>query len=110
MHCVFKKKSLLPDRYHCSTVTNHALTKPRFLNTADSHMLSQKRASVLGFSWLRRCLNQRWMVLTSQSSCLDRPSNLFSSGCWKTADRSMSLQRSATVRAQTNRLNVDLTA
>lgn len=48
-----------------------------------AHMLSQKRAKVLGFSWLRRCLNQRWMVLTSQSSCLDRPSNLFSSGCWR---------------------------
>lgn len=44
-------------------------------------MLSQNRASVLGFSWLRRCLNQRWMVRTSQSNCLDRPSNLFSSGC-----------------------------
>lgn len=47
------------------------------------HMLSQNRARVLGFSWLRRCLNQRWMVRTSQSSCLDRPSNLFSSGCWQ---------------------------
>lgn len=47
------------------------------------HMLSQNRARVLGFSWLRRCLNQRCMVLTSQSSCLDRPSNLFSSGCWQ---------------------------
>lgn len=46
-------------------------------------MLSQNRARVLGFSWLRRCLNQRWMVRTSQSSCLDRPSNLFSSGCWQ---------------------------
>lgn len=52
-----------------------------------AHMLSQKRARVLGFSWLRRCLNQRCMVLTSQSSCLDRPSNLFSSGCWGEKDR-----------------------
>ncbi|KAG7227545.1 hypothetical protein INR49_005360, partial [Caranx melampygus] len=41
----------------------------------------RNRARVLGFSWLRRCLNQRWMVRTSQSSCLDRPSSLFSSGC-----------------------------
>ena len=47
------------------------------------YMLSQNRARVLGFSWLRRCLNQRWMVRTSQSSCLDRPSSLFSSGCWR---------------------------
>lgn len=46
------------------------------------YMLSQNRARVLGFSWLRRCLNQRCMVLTSQSSCLDSPSNLFSSGCF----------------------------
>lgn len=53
-----------------------------------SYMLSQKRARVLGFSWLRRCLNQRWIVRTFQSSCLDKPSNLFSSGCWETtADR-----------------------
>lgn len=50
-------------------------------------MLSQNRARVLGFSWLRRCLNQRCMVLTSQSSCLDRPSNLFSSGCCQHTDR-----------------------
>lgn len=48
------------------------------------YMLSQNRARVLGFSWLRRCLNQRCMVLTSQSSCLDKPSNLFSSGCFST--------------------------
>lgn len=48
------------------------------------YMLSQNRARVLGFSWLRRCLNQRCMVLTSQSSCLDRPSNRFSSGCFST--------------------------
>ena len=48
-----------------------------------TYMLSQNRARVLGFSWLRRCLNQRWMVRTSQSSCLDRPSSLFSSGCWQ---------------------------
>ena len=34
-----------------------------------TYMLSQNRARVLGFSWFRRCLNQRWMVRTSQSSC-----------------------------------------
>jgi hypothetical protein len=46
-----------------------------------TYMLSQNLVRVLGFSWLRLCRNQRWMLLTSQSSCLERPSNLFSSGC-----------------------------
>lgn len=47
-------------------------------------MLSQNLVSVLGFSWLRLCRNQRWMLRTSQSSCLERPSSLFSSGCYET--------------------------
>lgn len=49
-----------------------------------THMLSQNRVRVLGFSWLRLCRNQRWMLRTFQSSCLERPSNLFSSGQWTT--------------------------
>lgn len=46
-----------------------------------TYMLSQNLVRVLGFSWLRLCRNQRWMLRTSQSSCLESPSNLFSSGC-----------------------------
>lgn len=49
-----------------------------------TYMLSQNFLSVLGFSWLHLCRNQRWMLRTSQSSCLERPSNLFSSGCYET--------------------------
>lgn len=62
------------------------------------YMLSQNRARVLGFSWLRRCLNQRCMVLTSQSSCLDRPSNLFSSGCWQHKHRKVRSSLKTSVR------------
>lgn len=47
-------------------------------------MLSQNLVRVLGFSWLRLCRNQRWMLRTSQSNCLESPSNLFSSGCCET--------------------------
>lgn len=49
-----------------------------------TYMLSQNLVSVLGFSWLRLCRNQRWMLRTSQSNCLESPSNLFSSGCYET--------------------------
>lgn len=49
-----------------------------------TYMLSQNLVSVLGFSWLRLCRNQRWMLRTSQSNCLESPSNLFSSGCCET--------------------------
>lgn len=80
------------------------------------HMLSQNRARVLGFSWLRRCLNQRCMVLTSQSSCLDRPSNLFSSGCWQhnadTVHVSYGVHRATNAmrwNAKNNEENADIT-
>lgn len=46
-------------------------------------MLSQNLVRVLGFSWLRLCRNQRWMLRTSQSSCLESPSSRFSSGCYE---------------------------
>lgn len=49
-----------------------------------TYMLSQNLVRVLGFSWLRLCRNQRWMLRTSQSSCLESPSNRFSSGCYET--------------------------
>lgn len=53
----------------------------------NTNMLSQNRVSTLGFSWLRLCRNQCWILRTSQSSCLERPSNLFSSGCYKIRHR-----------------------
>lgn len=43
-------------------------------------MLSQNLVMVVGLSWFLRCRNQRWIFRTSQSSCFDKPSNLFPSG------------------------------
>lgn len=47
---------------------------------ARTYMLSQNLVMVVGLSWFLRCRNQRWIFRTSQSSCFDKPSNLFPSG------------------------------
>lgn len=45
-----------------------------------TYMLSQNLVCVLGLSWFLRCRNHRWTFLTSQSSCLERPSRWRESG------------------------------
>lgn len=51
--------------------------------SARTYMLSQNLVMVVGLSWFLRCRNQRWIFRTSQSSCFDKPSNLFPSGDWR---------------------------
>lgn len=55
-----------------------------------TYMLSQNLVLVLGLSWFRRWRNHRWIFLTSQSSCLDKPSNWRASGHWNTKTQEMS--------------------
>lgn len=49
-----------------------------------THMLSQNLFSVLGFPGCVSCRNQRWMLRTSQSSCLRGPPISFHQGCYET--------------------------
>lgn len=61
----------------------HTARALRWSPSAQTYMLSQNLVRVVGLSWFLRCRNQRWIFRTSQSSCLDKPSNLFPSGDWR---------------------------
>lgn len=69
---VISKKKTLVQSYPTLLLTPHLLPY--------TYMLSQNLVSVGGLSWFLRWRNQHWIFRTSQSSCFDRPSSLFSSG------------------------------
>lgn len=83
IYILFYQTTKIPVKNKGENWWGHRLNKTQDENV-HPYMLSQNFVRVLGFSWLRLCRNQRWMLRTSQSSCLERPSSLFSSGCYRT--------------------------